>query len=524
MRAHLASAVAVGLAAGVLSAVPVAPAAPAVPSATATAELAATKTTDGCLLSRPEPGSEEKVKICYTIFKPAAASRRSKVPFIMHSHGWGGERTTDPAAFDRWLDAGYGVLSFDQRGFGESGGKAHVERPRFEGVDNLKLIRLVAGLPWVRKDGPGDPRMGAIGGSYGGGYQYLGAFMSIMRRGIPVYDALAPEITWHDLNESLAPQGVVRTEWAAALAAAAVPSDALPHQVYLALVEGAATGEWPDGDGPTGVNMTAFFRQNGPSWHVAHGRRLDIPLLMGQGATDNLFNLQQGLDNWHRALTRDARSRSIFVGYNGGHTLPSAVPLSTPVASDPCSQRLAGGSFATLARQFMDEQLKGQDRGLGGYGRFHLATQDSGCTTVRSVRADSTHDAGTVAIPQAAGGPIAYLVADGPIRIAGSPYFAGDLTTLGVGPHRGFYGLGVGTSPADARLVQNNVYPLNEPGPVSDVRRRVRLPAVAVDVPEGKKLFLMASPVNDMFGGTGSRTPGAIIFENTKVHLPVVGR
>ena len=48
---------------------------------------------------------------------------------IMHSHGWGGSRTTDPAAFEKWLDAGYGVLSFDQRGFGESGGHAHVENP-----------------------------------------------------------------------------------------------------------------------------------------------------------------------------------------------------------------------------------------------------------------------------------------------------------------------------------------------------------------------------------------------------------
>ena len=62
-----------------------------------------------------------------------------------------------------------------------------------------------------------------------------------------VFDALAPEITWNDLNDSLAPDGVVRTEWALALSAASVPSDALPRNVYKALVEGAATGQWPDG-------------------------------------------------------------------------------------------------------------------------------------------------------------------------------------------------------------------------------------------------------------------------------------
>ena len=521
MRTRLASTLAVGLAASVLSALPTTTS--AAPSAVPAARQALGSTTDGCLRSRPEPRTTEKVKICYTIFKPAGASRDHKVPFIMHSHGWGGSRTTDPQAFRQWLRAGYGVLSFDQRGFGESGGRAHVERPHLEGRDNLRLIRLVAGLPWVRKDGPGDPRLGAIGGSYGGGYQYLGAFMSLKNRGTPVYDALAPEITWNDLNESLAPQGVVRSAWAYALAAAAVPTDALPPRVYRALLEGSATGEWPDGDRPGSVNMVRFFRKNGPSHHVAQGRRLDIPVLMGQGHTDSLFNLQQGLDNWRTALTREARRRSMFVGYNGGHVLPAVFPRGVEVTSDPCSQRLAGGDFSSLARRFMDEQLKNRDRGLRGYGRLHLATRDSRCTTVRSVAPDATRDAGRVAITAAAGAPVAYPVAQGPIRIAGSAHFTGRLTAVGV-VNRAFYGLAVGSSPADAELVQNNVYPLNERAPVLGERRRVELPAVAVDVPAGQTLYLMASPVSDTFAGMGSRTPGAIVFENTVVHLPVVGR
>ena len=178
---------------------------------------------------------------------------------IWHSHGWGGSRTTDPAAFATFLDGGYGVLSFDQRGFGESGGHAYVENPAVEGKDVARLIRVMSRLPWVRQDGPGDPRLGAIGGSYGGGYQFLAAFTSLERRGTPVLDAMAPEITWHDLNESLAPEGVVRTEWAAALSAASLPTDALPPRVYKALVEGAATGTWPDGSIPGTEDMPEFF-------------------------------------------------------------------------------------------------------------------------------------------------------------------------------------------------------------------------------------------------------------------------
>ena len=279
--------------------------------------------TNGCRASVPEPNSTAPVEICYSLFRPAGADRRHRVPMIMHSHGWGGSRTTDPASFQKWLDAGYGVLSFDQRGFGQSGGQAHVENPAYEGHDVRRLIALIAGLPWVRQDGKGDPRLGAIGGSYGGGYQFLAAFESLRTKGKPVFDALAPEITWFDLSQSLAPEGVVRTEWALALSAAALASDSLPPTVYKALVEGAATGTWPDGSIPGTEDMVSFFAKNGPKWHVDHGRRLNIPVLFGQGTTDSLFNLQQGLANWSHALTPRARRKSIFVAYNGGHVLPS---------------------------------------------------------------------------------------------------------------------------------------------------------------------------------------------------------
>ena len=481
--------------------------------------------TNGCLKSVAEPGTKQKVKICWTVFKPAGASLRHRVPFMMHSHGWGGSRTTDPAGFERWLDAGYGVLSFDQRGFGESGGFAHVENPRYEGRDNLKLIRMVAGLRWVKKDGPGDPRLGGMGGSYGGGFQFLGAFEELRRNGKPIYDALAPQITWHNLSESLGPQDVPRSLWAGLLGAAAQPTNALEPKIVEALAEGTATGTWPDGSGPSGVDMHRYFKRNGPSWHVSQGRRLNIPVLLGQGATDTLFSLQQGFDNWQQALTKRSRRQSIFVGYNGGHVLPNAavaVPPGNSPSGDPCSAQLAGGDFTDLTIRFMDEQLKGRDRGLTGYGDYHLATLGNTCTTVSSVAPDTTRDVGTVATPEVAGPWLAYPVAEGPIRIAGSSYLTGALTTIGA-TNRAFYGLAVGTSPADARLVQNGVYPLDVEGVVMDEERRLELPAVAVDVAEGETLYVMASAVSDIFGGAQSRTPGVVLLEDTVAHLPVVG-
>ena len=137
------------------------------------------------------------MQICWSIHQPAGATAEARVPMVLHSHGWGGSRSRSAASFTSWLDKGFGILSFDQRGFGESGGLAHVENPDLEGQDVIKVVDLVASLDWVAKEpaatdertkgpkkGPkaqpapvsDDPVLGAIGGSYGGGYQFVGAF------------------------------------------------------------------------------------------------------------------------------------------------------------------------------------------------------------------------------------------------------------------------------------------------------------------------------------------------------------
>jgi len=120
------------------------------------------------------------------------------------------------------------------------------------------------------------------------------------------------------------------------------------------------------------------------------------------------------------------------------------------------------------------------------------------------------------------GAPTAFKVADGPIRVAGTPYLSGTLTAAGVN-NRAFYGLAVGTNPLDAKLVQNNVLPIFELEPVLGEERRVELPSVAVDVPKGQSLFVVATAVSDTFVGMGSRTPGVVVLENAVVDLPVVG-
>src|SRR5712691_1248375 len=61
--------------------------------------------------------------IVYTLFMPDNASASNPVPVIMRTHGWGGTRETTATGFvKQLLDNGYGVLTWDSRGFGASGG------------------------------------------------------------------------------------------------------------------------------------------------------------------------------------------------------------------------------------------------------------------------------------------------------------------------------------------------------------------------------------------------------------------
>ncbi|NEA32822.1 CocE/NonD family hydrolase [Streptomyces sp. SID13031] len=464
-------------------------------------------TTNGCVASVPEPGTTAPVRICYSLFQPADASAGHTVPLVFHSHGWGGSRTKDAAAFKSWLDAGYGVLSFDQRSFGESTGVAHVMNPELEGRDVVKLVDLVAGLDWVTRQRPGDPLIGAIGGSYGGGYQFAGAFAELRDKGRTRFDALAPEITWWDLKESLAPSEAARTMWLSLLYAGG--GTHLPPAVQAGFVVLITTGQWPTGQ--AGRDLTAFFAKNGPSWQVKHGRKLDIPVLIGQGLSDNLFNLNQGLQNFDKALTARARSKSLFVGYNAGHTLPSVVPPGFVTPGDPCSIALGSPTFAALEQRFMDRNLKHEDTGLSGFGSYHLATADGRCLTQRQLTPNTQYRLGKV-------NAVTTAVAEGPITVAGVPQLKAKVSSLVPGA-AAFFALSVGTTPLDAKIVQNNTMPLRELRPVHGVRRTVDLPGIAVDVPAGKKLFLTVSPVADMFAGQDGHVPAPLRLDDVRLSL-----
>src|SRR3954452_4952647 len=66
-------------------------------------------TTNGCVVSVPDPGSTAPVKICSSLFQPPRVNKAHKVLLVFHSHGWGGSRTTASTSSNvkPYLDANY---------------------------------------------------------------------------------------------------------------------------------------------------------------------------------------------------------------------------------------------------------------------------------------------------------------------------------------------------------------------------------------------------------------------------------
>lgn len=493
---------------------------------------AAEHTATDATVTNPDDGTE----IAITVFKPGFASASDRVPVILHSHGWGGSRTQAiGGVVKRLLDEGFGVVSIDQRGHGQSGGQANVQDPTKETEDVKAVIDHVAGLPWVahNTDADGneianDPLLGAIGGSYGGGYQTMTALDEIADEGKTRFDALAPEITWYDLPESLAPQGVVRTAWVTALYATGARM--LPQYVHEAFAWGVATGQWPDGNlygqrNEVVPDLDSEFHKHGPIHFAEHGIKIDVPLLLRQGSSDNLFNLNQGLDIFHKALTDPARDQSYFIAYNGGHALPNALPLGEASGTDACSPQ---GDFTALTIDFYKRIFSGSSTDGLLPARYNMTTAPgSECLRLDELEAKKKVavdplGAGVVVSTAGAGAPINIPVHEGAIDLAGVPLLSGKVTTANLDA-RVFFGLSVGMTPADARVIQNNLMPLHRVLPVQDDEFEIELPGIADRIEDGETLFLTITPVSDMYFGHGTRTAGPVVLGDLELTLPAEG-
>lgn len=247
--------------------------------------------------------SFDGTKIVYSFFPDPALKSGQTAPTVMFGPGYSSARAgSSDATVQALLAAGYNVLTWDPRGFGDSGGNVELDSPAYEARDVSALIDRIAQQPEAQLDAANDPRLGMVGASYGGGIQLTSA--EIDRR----IDAIAPQIAWNSLITALDKSNTAKGGWGSLLAALGAEGsstggvlgglqgepggvqvgDMQDPRIYSALQDGLSTGEFTPAD-------QSFFAAAGPAPLLAH---IHIPVLLMQATDDTLFSLHEAITNY----------------------------------------------------------------------------------------------------------------------------------------------------------------------------------------------------------------------------------
>jgi hypothetical protein len=280
-------------------------------------------------------------------FPPAPdRGRDGRYPLVMLFHGYGGGKF-GLSQMQPWLDRGYATFSMTARGFRESCGSAAARAAagaacdkgyvrlidtRYEVRDAQELAGRLADAGLV-----GPRRIGALGGSYGGGMSMaLGALRNRMARpdGRLVrwrspagrhmsIAAAAPDIPWTDLAYSLAPNGSTLDYVADApyRGRLGVEKQSYVNGLYFSglIAPGfyAPEGSDPSADltgwkaaieagEPYGADVRAALREmtaHHSSYYIDDAVR-PAPMLMSSGFTDDLFPADETIRYVNRTKTR----------------------------------------------------------------------------------------------------------------------------------------------------------------------------------------------------------------------------
>ncbi|GIF11136.1 alpha/beta fold hydrolase [Actinoplanes teichomyceticus] len=260
---------------------------------------------------RSGPAGDQPVELDARFLLPR--DRSGRVPAVLLAHGFGGSKDSVRPDAESLAERGYAVLTWTARGFGRSTGEIHLDSPDYEVRDAQRLLDWLAQRPEVRTDAPGDPRVGVVGGSYGGALALLLAGQD--RR----VDAIVPSITWNDLSHAFLPQsadtadtGVFKKGWAGVFFGASAGGGnpacgRFAADVCAAYLSMATTGV-PD------AATRELLRRSSPATVLD---RIKAPTLLIQGAVDTLFPLSEA----------DANARGIAANgtpvkvawFTGGH-------------------------------------------------------------------------------------------------------------------------------------------------------------------------------------------------------------
>ncbi len=363
------------------------------------------------------PKGATTTKIYLTVMVPTGCPAGTTFPLVLNAPGWGMTRFHN-AAKDNTLNTtaqmfvgllglipalpwyGYVVISFDERGMGDSvpkngGGLARVIDPALETKDAMAIIDWAydnASTYSIQTEPDSgiakDIKVGAIGISYGAGFQPTLAALD------PRVDAIIPAGSWHDVAYSLLPGDVVKTNWDDILCLAgngtmqvtplvssvcgAIQQNTSSNVNVRSLSDVLAITDTP-GNTPEQVghdDLVNFFYGHGMNYFHdqeqaslpwlsltdrssllpdgAESTLRAVPALFLQGNRDVLFNLTEGYWNWN--YFNQAGGDVRLLSNEGGHVNPLAGEPGVITGTPAC-----GGTpdAVDAALAWFDHYLKG---------------------------------------------------------------------------------------------------------------------------------------------------------------------
>src|SRR4051794_40024817 len=337
----------------------------------------------------------QSCQIAADLYKPAGADSTHRVPAILTTNGFGGSKA-DQAGLGRLAAAhGYAVLSYSGLGFGGSGCKISLDDPSYDGVAGSQLLSFLRGGPpgdaqdgnrqpvtvdFVRLDAvahdgkahPHDPRVGMIGGSYGGQIQFAIASVD------PRLDTIIPIITWNDLAYSLAPNntalthgvtyadnapGTEKFDWVSLFFGVGILDGLQGTQIDPKrnvgcpnfLTEACVAKAEMDAGGVATPDVIAFARHASVESYVS---RIRIPTLLAQGQADTLFNLNEAVATYDALKSQGTPVKMIWQSW--GHSTSSPAKGEFSEDADALNTYEGQRFFA-----WFDHYLKGSGASTG---------------------------------------------------------------------------------------------------------------------------------------------------------------
>ncbi|WP_445025595.1 CocE/NonD family hydrolase [Streptomyces sp. SAS_270] len=288
------------------------------------------------------------------LYRPAGLDRDHTAPAVLATNGFGGSKSdgSTDAIGKAFAARGYVGLVYSGLGFGRSGCLISLDDPRIDGVAASRLVDFLAGTraaddgtraDFVTRDGKGDPRVGMIGGSYGGAVQLATA--AVDHR----VDALVPMITWNNLAYALDPNnaagagpvpGAFKWQWTngfyligesqpitvPGLDPSRINSLDCLHFISdaCATIRTLNSGAYP---AERTRRLLDYAHSVSP---VSYLRGVRAPTLLVQGQTDSLFNLNEATETYRTLKAQGTTTKMIWQswGHSGGRNDPASGELN----------------------------------------------------------------------------------------------------------------------------------------------------------------------------------------------------